>query len=135
VFQALILKSFKAKQLDIAVDMTLGYNSGGALSITLPQGPQYDGNRFTIVVKIIDETDGVTTYTIDQKVEVIADDVASAQIIDDLLNGNTGSSFNAQLYSGDLRGTAEVVNNLISVINSQSYLSKLNYVYSSKTNS
>ena len=101
---------------------------------TLAHGPEYDNYRLTIVVKIIDDTAGVTTYTIPTFVTVQPDIAAEETLLNQILNSETTAQANKDLFSGDLRSNAKVMASLVTVLNSQSFLNKSNAAASGKYN-
>jgi hypothetical protein len=85
----------------------------------------------TIIVRLTDDTGGVTKFTIPTPVQVKANETLAALLMDQILYADTKSLVNTQLFSGDLRSTAQVMSSLTAMLNSQSYGDKQNLVSSS----
>jgi hypothetical protein len=78
----------------------------------------------TIYLRIIDDTNGVTTYRIGNQVTVNPDNNDTGTLLSDILNSNTNSNFTKDLFSGDLKKNAQIISTLSSLINSKSYSDK-----------
>jgi hypothetical protein len=122
----------KVKKNDDPVD-TLAYfqsrNSidqplNNIIQTKLPQGPEYSGFNMAMYLRIIDDTNGVTTYQIGNQVTVHPDNNDTSTLLNDILNSNTGSTFTKDLFSGDLKKNAQTISTLSSLINSKSYSDK-----------
>lgn len=90
------------------------------MNTTLPQGPEYDNYNMSMFVKIIDDTNGATIFNILTPINVKPDTVFTNSLLDDILNSNTSSQANKNLFSGDLRKTSNTISLLSQLLNSQS---------------
>ena len=73
--------------------ISLNYNSVGQISLQLPQGPQTDSYKIYLSVNIIDDTYGLTTYSIINPVIVSPNNA----LIDGLMQSITNNELNNQM--------------------------------------
>jgi len=114
--------------------MLVIFQSTGGVNKTLPetvkttlsQGPEYSNYSMKMYVKIIDDTNGESIFNIPTPIRVIPDITYSNKLLNDILNANTTSEANKNLFSGDLRSASNVISSLSSLLNSQSFSDKNN---------
>ena len=94
-------------------------------STTLPQGPEYDSFNMSVYVEIVDDSGGVTTFTIPTPVTVqpVNDSVLS-NLLNQIVLSDTNSIANKDLFSGDLRKTSSLMSSLASMLNRKNYNDK-----------
>ena len=81
-------------------------------------GPANDYYQMYISVNIVDDFNGITTFTIPSPVNVTADSDATNSLIDSIVSSDTSSTFLKSLQSGDLKTVAKNVVALASTLNS-----------------
>jgi hypothetical protein len=97
----------------------LNYNQNGILDIQLPQGPTTDSYRQYIFVNIIDDSNGITVFTIETPVVVTPNDALVTQLLDSLSSSDMSSQFMLNLNSGNLNLITKNIIGLSSVLNAQ----------------
>jgi hypothetical protein len=98
--------------------MALNYNTDGMLKTQLSLGPDYDYYRMYLSVNIVDDFNGITTFTLPNPVNVTADTAATNNLISSLVSSDPSSGFLKTLQSGDLNTVAKNVIALASTLNS-----------------
>ena len=86
--------------------MALNYNTDGMLKTQLSLGPDYDYYRMHLSVNIVDDFNGITTFTLPNPVNVTADTAATNNLISSLVSSDPSSGFLKTLQSGDLNTVA-----------------------------
>jgi hypothetical protein len=115
------------------ISTSLGYNAVGTIRTLLPQGPAYNNYTLTISVHVIDDSNGIKTFTIPTPIQAKkANDTYVTGLINQLLNASTTSSLNQVLQGGDLQQTTQTVSNMIAFLNSLSVSAKLGVSQSCK---
>ena len=84
-------------------------------------GPANDYYQMYISVNIVDDFNGITTFTIPSPVNVTADSDATNSLIDSIISSDASSTFLKSLQSGDLKTVAKNVIALASTLNSMIY--------------
>ena len=107
--------------------MTLNYNSNGVVILQLPQGLQIDSYFIYLLVNIIDDSDGTTTFTLPSPVQVLPNNNTS--VLEAIIYSNE-DSLNSQtiieeLNSENLNLISKNVISLSNSLNDQNSL--LNY--------
>lgn len=97
--------------------IALNFNSNGVLKTQLSLGPDYDGYKMYIFVKIYDDFNGVTTFKIPKPINVTADAQVTANIMNQLINQDPSSSVFKTLTNGNLNDAAKSVISLASTLN------------------
>lgn len=103
----------------------LGSSSLGSFSSQLPLGAVYDSYRLYIVVDIVDNDNGVTTYQIPSAVVVEPDMSLLSLISQQLSNPNAMNSLSSILNSGNSQLTTQTVLAISSLLNSVSLSDQL----------
>ena len=111
--------------LDNLSPIALNYNNNGAIRLQLPQGPASDSYKISITVKIIDDSNGVQTYNIPGKVQVLPNVAQTQSIMDSMVavaNGVSTSlnTFMQELASQNVQMTAQNIISFTSVLNDMS---------------
>ena len=116
----------------------LSYNSIGQISTHLPPGQSTYSYNISLSVNIIDDTDGITVYSLPYPVTVYADNNLTYSIIESLIDTNanmintqTTNQIMLELNSGNLNLVARnviILTTVFNIMNSASSLSlaKLN---------
>ena len=94
------------------------------LNTTLHQGPEYDNFTYTIYLKIIDDSGGVTICTIQAPVQVQPNTTHASMLLNEILNSDSNSQANKNLFGGDLRSALQTIASIAKILNSQSYSNK-----------
>jgi hypothetical protein len=97
--------------------IALNFNSNGVLKTQLSLGPDYDGYKMYISVKIYDDFNGVTTFNISKPLNVTSDAQITANIMNQLINKDPSSSVFKTLNNANLNDAAKSVISLASTLN------------------
>lgn len=105
--------------------MGIGSSSYGSFSSKLSLGAVYDSYRSYVVVDIIDNDNGVTTYQIANPVVVKPDTSLLDLITSELSNPSGQNSLTSILYSGDSQVTTQTISAISSLLNGASLSDQL----------
>ena len=98
--------------------MALNYNSKGFITIQLPEGPSYDSYNITLYVKVVDDVEGIASFTVGT-VTVYPNVTQTADLINQFFVTNGTTSVNQVLKSGSLGVCGQFVTSLGVAIDSQ----------------
>ena len=104
--------------------IALSYNSNGVIQLQLPQGSESNSYKISLFVNIIDDTQGIAVYKLNDLVQVWPNyQYTSSNIYESITNNGQSSLVLTQLNSGNLDLVAKNAISMSSVLNSQSSLS------------
>ena len=91
------------------------------LNTIIPQGPEYDSFNIQIIVKVIDDSVGITEYIIPTPVVISPNTtmIQNSKILSEIINIYTLSDTNKRLYEGDLLTVSQLINSISAYINSE----------------
>jgi hypothetical protein len=95
----------------------LNNTSSGVSSFQLPNGPKDDSYKMQIYVEIIDDSDGLTQFRIQNNIIVQPNDQLINNLSNDLLNSTSSSLIN-NLKNGDLQSTTSFISSFTSMLDS-----------------
>lgn len=97
----------------------VNFNSNGLLKLLLPEGPASDSYKLKLMIKIIDDLDGMAIYNISTTVAVHPNATLANEIKADILNQNASSMFTGVLESSSLQYCAPYIIGFASMINNE----------------
>lgn len=115
------------------MNITLGFDSTGRFETLLPDGPGYDSNKIYVFVKIIDDSNGYTIYSLNS-VTVFINQTNSMELITEIITQNTESSINRKLYESNSVDSLNSLIALASTLNELSIIDKKSLI-NTKNNS
>ena len=101
----------------------LGYNTNGEFYIQLPQGASSDSNNIYLFVKIVDNLECVSIFSINSTVVVADNKNSVTSIANEVLNYSVStdllklSTFAQDIYSGDTKFVTKSVILLTTILN------------------
>lgn len=108
--------------------ITIGYQDSPSLITSLPQGPEFDSHELQIIVRIYDDFESYTQFTINDKVSVNSYfDQANYSTVDDLFTQNINI-----LYEGNQHYSCNFIICYASLLNTLNYQNKTNLISSSQ---
>lgn len=130
-----IIITFIVLRKDDPVDILFAYQSTersneplqNKLQTTLPQGPEYDSYKMEILVKIIDDSEGVLDYYISTPVIVLPSTTNQVVYYDTF---SSDSSLNKKLYENDLLICSHEIFLISTTLNSECFTDRNNLVKS-----
>lgn len=99
--------------------ISLNYNTNGQINVQLPQGPQIDSYKIYLSVNIIDDTHGLTTFTLNSPVIVIPNDALTLSLTQSMLNNDQSNQMIKDMNSNNLNIIASNAIALSTVLNAQ----------------
>ncbi len=98
-----------------------GQSISQQINTTIPQGPEYDSFNIQIIVKVIDDSGGMTEHIIPTPVTISPDTtmIQNSKILSEIINIYTFSNTNKRLYEGDLHTVSQLINSISAYINSE----------------
>jgi hypothetical protein len=117
----------KVRKKDDPNDILFNFQDVDGLSISqqlntiIPQGPEYNSFNIQIIVKVIDDSDGMTEYIIPTPVVISPNTtmIQNSKILSEIINIYTLSDTNKRLYEGDLLTVSQLINSISAYINSE----------------
>ncbi len=117
----------KVRKKDDPNDILFNFQDVDGLSISqqlntiIPQGPEYDSFNIQIIVKVIDDSVGITEYIIPTPVVISPNTtmIQNSKILSEIINIYTLSDTNKRLYEGDLLTVSQLINSISAYINSE----------------
>lgn len=111
--------AFYATYLGNTNPIGLDKNNNGNATFQLPNGPKEDFYKISLYVHIIDDSDGIFKYFLQEPVIVKTNDAMISNLANSFLSSDS-SSLVGNLKSSDLQATSSFINSFASMLNSQS---------------
>lgn len=105
--------------------ISLGKNSLGVNVFQLPHGPKDDDYKITIFIDIYDDSDGITTFVIEELVIVEPNEDKINQLIENFLAPNN-SDFLDAFKNASIQTTSTFILSLTAMINNQPVINSTN---------
>ena len=83
--------------------MLLTYNKFGVAFTQLPQGSKTNNYSINVIIKIIDNSDGIVTFTLAQSIKVYPSDTNTLSVINDIQTLNYQNSIYMKGITGVIR--------------------------------
>lgn len=98
--------------------MVLSYNSEGSIAIPLPEGLANDSYKLTLYVKVIDDFEGISSYTVGT-VTVLPNVTLTTELINQFFDTSGTNSVYQVLKSGNLSIVSQFIISMSIALDSQ----------------